>query len=122
ASIAVPWRFLDGSMRKELYTRNGEWRVANGEEKIPLRCRLPYSLFATRHSLLGRLHAVARGRRAHRHQFLGGGRMQRHGGVEIGLGGAHLDGDGDHLDHLGGALAGDAAAEPAATAALRARR
>ena len=39
--------------------------------------------------------------------------MQRHGGVEIGLGGPHFDGDGGDLDHLGGALADDMAADDA---------
>ena len=47
---------------------------------------------------------IARGRRPHRHQFFGRGRMQRHGGVEIGLGGPHFHGDGGELHHLGGTL------------------
>ena len=31
--------------------------------------------------------------------------MQSHGGVEIGLGRLHFDGDADELDHFGGAVA-----------------
>ena len=44
--------------------------------------------------------------------------MQRHGGVEIGLGGPHLHGDGGELDHLGRALPDDVAADHAAGLAV----
>jgi hypothetical protein len=44
------------------------------------------------------------------YQLLGGSRMKRHGGVEIGFGGAHFNRDGGHLDHFGGALPHDMAA------------
>ena len=37
--------------------------------------------------------------------------MQRHGGVEIGLGGPHFHGDGGELHHLGGALADNVTAD-----------
>ena len=56
---------------------------------------------------------MARARSPHGHQFFGRGRMQRHGGVEIGLGRLHLDGDAEHLDHFGGAVADDVTADDA---------
>ena len=56
---------------------------------------------------------MTRGRRPHGHEFFGRGRMQGHGRVEIGLGRFHLDGDGEHLRHFGGAVADDMAADDA---------
>src|SRR5439155_3410787 len=63
--------------------------------------------------LLRGLEAIARRRRAHGHQLLGGGRMERDRRIEVGLAGAHLDRDGGELDHLGGGLAHDVAADHA---------
>src|SRR5262249_29955591 len=52
--------------------------------------------------LFGRLPHVGHGLLAHGHEFLGGGRMHGHHGVEIGLGRLHLHRDADELDHLAG--------------------
>ena len=61
---------------------------------------------------------MAFGHGAHGDQFLGGGRVHRHGGVEVGLGRAHLDRDADHLDHLAGVRPDDMAADHAVGRAI----
>ena len=53
-------------------------------------------------SLFRSFAGVAGGFLPHRDQLLGCGRMQRHRGVEIGLGGAHFHRDGGDLDHFRG--------------------
>jgi hypothetical protein len=56
---------------------------------------------------------IARGRRAHGHEFFRGGGMQCHGRVEIGLGCFHLDRDADDLRYLGSTIADDVTADDA---------
>lgn len=51
--------------------------------------------------------------RPHRHEFFGRRGMQRHGGVEIGLGRLHFDRNAENLHHLGRAIADDVATQHA---------
>src|SRR5688572_31072963 len=55
---------------------------------------------------------------AERDEFFGGRGMDADGGVELRLGGAHLDRDGDALDHLAGVGADHVRADHALAGAL----
>src|SRR5262249_54931524 len=61
---------------------------------------------------------VGRGPLTHGDELLGSGRMQRHGGIEVGLGRPHLHRNADELDHLGSALADEVAADDPVGAAV----